>query len=483
MRLVVPDLGTEDFFDYCIIGTGPAGITCALSLATNGTRVALLEGGGREYSERSQNLYRGQVIGDPCFALDATRLRYFGGTSNHWAGWCRPLDPFDFEAKGAFRETQWPIAKADLDPYLRPAAKILEIPDVPEDRLIAGSGFKQFGFVFSPRVNFATKFGERLVSDDGVFLLFDANLTDLETNGGSITSAKVVDSNGNRRRVRARRYILATGGIENSRLLMWSNVQTNGQLVKNANALGRYWMEHPHLNLGEAILASKHPYITDDWIPFFNNDRNVAFFAPTPDTIVEEGILNCGLRFFPVSYEGARKIVADIACVAPDWGKRALHQLGKNLVCGGQIQAVIEQEPRAVNRIELSDERDALGIPRPRLHWQKSDNDIRTAQITALRFGEYLARSNIGRLRLDPWVLGDGDIPAVDQFTGAHHMGGTRMANSAKDGVVDSNCKVFGQSNLYIAGSSIFRSGGHANPTLTIVQLALRLANHLQGTR
>ena len=68
MRLAVPDLNTEDFFDYCIIGTGPAGITCALSLATNGTRVALLEGGGREYSERSQNLNRGQVVGDPYIA-------------------------------------------------------------------------------------------------------------------------------------------------------------------------------------------------------------------------------------------------------------------------------------------------------------------------------------------------------------------------------------------------------------------------------
>ena len=158
------------------------------------------------------------------------------------------------------------------------------------------------------------------MSDDGVFLLFDANVIGLETNGDSITGVQIVDSDGNRRHVRARRYILATGGIENSRLLLWSNVQTNGQLVKDANALGRYWLEHPHFTLGEAIVTGNLPFVTDDWIRFFNNDRNIAFFAPTPDTIVKEGILNCGLRFNRVSYGGANKIVADIACVAPDWG-------------------------------------------------------------------------------------------------------------------------------------------------------------------
>jgi len=475
MRLSVTDLSAEDLFDYCIIGTGPAGITCALSLAASGTRIILLEGGGREYSERSQNLYRGQVVGDPYFALDESRLRYFGGTSNHWNGTVRTLDAFDFKAKGAFPETKWPIAKADLDPYFQPAADIFEIPVLPSDRPVSGSGFNQVHFIFSDSVRFAKKFEARIVSNTGIFLVFDANMTGLETNGESVTGAQIVDSDGNRRRVRARRYILATGGIENSRLLLWSNVQTNGQLVKDANTLGRYWMEHPIFRLGEAILTGDFPSVTDG--------PRIAFFSPTPDTMIKEGILNCGLSFFLLHYEGAKKIVADIACVVPDLGKWALNQLGKNLICVVQVRAAWEQEPRADNRIELSDERDALGMPRSRLHWRKSKTDFRTPQVSALRFGEYMARSNIGRLRLDPWVLGEGEFPADDELAGNHHMGGTRMAATAEHGVVDSNCKVFGQTNLYIAGSSVFASGGHANPTLTIVQLALRLADHLRATR
>jgi choline dehydrogenase-like flavoprotein len=478
MLLNVGDLSAEDLFDYCIIGTGPAGITCALSLAKNGTRVVLLEGGEREYTERSQNLYRGQIVGDPYFPLDELRLRYFGGTSNHWGGLCRTLDAFDFEAKGAFQDTKWPIAKDDLDPYFQPAADILEIPDLPGDQPIVGSGFNHIHFLQSPPVLFAEKFGERLEADAGIFLLFDANVTSLETNGESITGAQIVDSDGNRRRVQAGRYILATGGIENNRLLLWSNIQTNGQVVKAGNTLGKYWTEHPTFTLGEAILNGDFPSVS--------RELSTAFFAPTPDTIIKEGILNCGLFVNLVPHEGAKKIIADVACVAPDLGKWALNQLGKRLICVVQIRAAWEQEPRAVNRIELSDERDALGIPRPRLHWQKGETDLRTPQITARRFGEYMARSKIGRLRLNPWVLGEGDMPGDDNYGGfpyfGHHIGGTRMAASAEHGVVDSNCKVFGQTNLYIAGSSVFASGGHANPTLTIVQLALRLVDHLRAT-
>ncbi len=102
--------------------------------------------------------------------------------------------------------------------------------------------------------------------------------------------------------------------------------------------------------------------------------------------------------------------------------------------------------------------------------------------MVARRLGAYLARANLGRMRLDPWVLGEADLPTNDRIGGPHHMGGTRMAGSPAEGVVDADCKVFGQSNLYLAGSSVFPSGGYANPTLTIIQLALRLADHLHAT-
>jgi choline dehydrogenase-like flavoprotein len=465
------DLGPDDRFDCCVIGTGPAGMSCALALAARGKRVALMEGGAREQSEWSQDLYRGRVVGDRYSDLSVSRLRFFGGTSNHWAGWCRTLDEADFEAKGSFTETRWPIGKADLDPYLAEASRILEVPAIPPDRPLGDSGINQVFFVFSPPVRFADKYAGRLEADARIFLALEASLSGLETDGASITAARFADGGGAEHRVRAASYVLATGGIENSRLLLWSNEQTGGQVVKQASALGRYWMEHLHMELGAAIFSGRSAYALDR--------LRHAYFAPTPAAMREDDILNCGLRLQVIDYEGTRGLVADVACVAPDLSRWMLRQLGRNLICGAVLAAAWEQEPRAENRIELDSERDALGMPRARLVWRKSDTDLRTVRETALRFGAHFARSDGGRVRVDPWVMGEAAWPDVGEIGGFHHMGGTRMAMSQARGVVDRDCKVFGQSNLFVAGSSVFPSGGHANPTLTIVQLALRLADHI----
>ncbi len=303
----------------------------------------------------------------------------------------------------------------------------------------------------------------------------DANLLRLETNGPDITGAHVVTSAGVRRSVRARCFVLATGGIENSRLLLWSNAQAGGQVVKNPETLGRYWMEHPHAALGEAIVSRDLDFES-------SLVGHMVFFAPTPATLSEYGILNCNITLDMVPYyEGARRLIADIACVAPEWATWAARQLGRNLTCAAQVYCGWEQEPRAENRVELGPDLDSLGVPRPRLHWRKSEIDRRTPRLAAEAVGVHLAATDAGRMRLDPWVLGEGDFPAGQQLAGNHHMGGTRMANSPVSGVVDRDCKVFGQSNLYLAGSSVFPSGGYAPPTLTIVQLALRLADHLEA--
>jgi choline dehydrogenase-like flavoprotein len=130
----------------------------------------------------------------------------------------------------------------------------------------------------------------------------------------------------------------------------------------------------------------------------------------------------------------------------------------------------------------LGADRDPHGMPRAELHWRLSDFDRRTILGSATLLAEEMVRQNFGRVRLDPWVLGTGSFPADDEVKGNHHMGGTRMSTQPGHGVVDADCKVHGLSNLYVAGSSVFPSGGAANPTLTIVQLALRLAEHLCGS-
>ncbi len=193
----------------------------------------------------------------------------------------------------------------------------------------------------------------------------------------------------------------------------------------------------------------------------------------------EDKSLNCRMTLQSMDYQGTKRLLADIACVAPDFALWASDLMGRDLTCGLKVQAAWEQEPLEANRIALSDEADRLGVPRAKLLWKKSIYDVQTAKAAVSRFGEYLAQSGNGRLRVAQWVLDEGPFPGNDPKSGNHHMGGTRMAATANDGIVDSNCKVFGQANLFIAGSSVFPSGGHANPTFTIVQLVSRLGDHL----
>lgn len=141
-----------------------------------------------------------------------------------------------------------------------------------------------------------------------------------------------------------------------------------------------------------------------------------------------------------------------------------------------------EQVPNPESRVTLAAERDAVGVPRPKLDWQLTMQDKEATRRACRMVGEELARLGIGRMRLDDWLLADGDDwQGLD--VRYHHMGTTRMSDDPKQGVVDADCRVHGIDNLYIAGSSVFPTSGYANPTLTIVAMAIRLADHLRQAK
>jgi choline dehydrogenase-like flavoprotein len=474
------ELGDDEQFDCCIIGSGPAGICCALKLAMAGKKVILLEGGSNEYSSESQDCYAGSMSGDLYRGLTSTRLRFFGGTSNHWNGWCRPLESWDFERKAA-ADTEWPIRREDLDPYLESATDILELPSIPADRPVSDSGLFQFDFVWAPPyqnlnsyfpVRFLQKYFKVLEAHKHLHLFLDTNLLLLETDGRKVTGARVGAFGDKRTIVRAHAFVLATGGIENSRMLLWSNEVAKGELVHDPSTLGRYWMEHPHYTLGFGFLSAA---VLDDTK---SSQRGRLYLAPSRESIQNKRILNMGLRVDRLA-EGQREIIEHFASVAPEVGGKALQDFDDGQRNAFRLRGAWEQEPTAENRVSLTSDIDALGIPRVNLHWQKTELDRRTAKVSAELFGNYIARANLGRLRLEPWLADNLDFPTNDTLCGNHHMGGTRMADAPARGIVDGNCQVFGQANLFVAGSSIFPSGGHANPTMTIVQLSLRLGDYL----
>lgn len=455
----------------CILGSGPAGITIARKLAAAGIPVVIFEAGSREFSDGSQDFYRGTTIGDPYFDLDITRLRFMGGSSNHWAGWCRVLDKHDFQPKAWAPDTGWPISRADIEPYLAEVHDILELPPFRPDVPISDD-IRWVQLIKSPAVRFAGKYGDELDKSRNIAVVLNTYATELDGDGDKVTGARLWSNGRDVGTFTANYFIACTGGLENSRLLLWSNERSNGGVVPNATALGRYWMEHPTFEGGNAILA--------DYGEFEVDAVNEAFFSPSPAAMERLQIMNFGIRLIETPYPGIKKLIADLACTAPDLAEWTAYQTGQNLRCAAQLYVAWEQAPLASNQIELSRmEVDHAGVPRIELHWRKSALERRTILDGLRLFGQTLAEKNLGRVRIADWLLNGEEFPKDQELAGHHHMGGTRMGTDPARSVVDANCKVHGMENLYIGGSSVFCTAGECNPTTTITALACRLGDHL----
>lgn len=455
----------------CIVGSGPAGVTVARKLAATGIPVAIFEAGGADYSDESQDFYKGNVVGDPYFDLDVTRLRYLGGNSNHWAGWCRELDAVDFEPKPWVPDTGWPIRRTDLEPYFEEVRGILELDTFRPDRLVSDD-IRWVQLIKSPAVRFGEKYRPEIEASSRIALVLDTYVTELLGDGTQVTGAKIFSGGQDRGTFRADYFMVATGGLENSRLLLWSNERANGGVVPNARALGRYWLEHPHFEAGDAILTDPEEFEVDA--------SYEAFFSPTLAAMQRKEILNFGVRLVETPYHGVKSLLADLACTAPDTAEWMAASVSSNLRCAAQLHVAWEQAPVESNRVALSaTARDALGIPRIELHWRKSETERRTVTEAVRMFGETMAKQDLGRVRMADWLQNGEDYPTDMETAGHHHMGGTRMGDDPAKSVVDADCRVHGMRNLFIGGSSVFPTSGQCNPTTTLTTLAVRLGEHL----
>ena len=451
-------------FDFLIIGAGVAGTVLAKSLASAGKKVALIEGGGSEYTESSQNFYKGKITGDPYFDLDITRLRFFGGSSNHWTGMCRSFEKIDFERTYLGNIYKWPIKFSDIDKYKKLACDILGITSEFNEEMENNSYIKSIGFNMS-EVNFKEKYFNEFILNKNIYLFLNANLTKFNGKNRKIKSVNIRSLNNNQLELTANKIIIATGGIENCRILLWMDKFYPDIFFEKNLPIGKYWMEHPHFTLGKAIIDKKRVSKT--------------YYSLTADIQKKLGILNCGFRISHLDEINTTELIRDLICIAPRLGNKLAKLAGKNLVCGAIFRAAWEQSPSINSMISLSKDLDSFGMPRVNLHWEKNKLDRDTIKKSIATFNDWILNNDIGRLNLFDWVSKDLSYPIDDELGGHHHMGGTRMHESKNYGVVNSNCKVYGSDNLYIAGSSLFTTGGHNNPTLPIVQLALRLSEHL----
>lgn len=491
----LPDIN----YDFCIAGAGFAGIVLAVALSKMGYQIVLLEGGDVDFWEDSQELYQGTIIGRDYVPLDATRLRQLGGTSGHWAGSCRPLSESVFKRHPHIPDSGWPISKADLAPFLKKTCEILEIETFPADEELPGSEemLNRVAFRKSPPVRFNEKYSEILKYAENITLVLKANLTGIKV-GSSARLIEAFEIQGyiegrEARELKARAFVLALGGIENARILLNVRERAREGLWQGTALAGRYFAEHPHHALGQVVAE-----------PVFGLGTSSVFVEATPDLMRREKIGNCILRLEPAAkFVSSRDRPDDLKSKVKEFlcSSELLYDLAISIrpfrcprtnedsilsgaaVEAGIVRAMAEQAPNPDSRVLLSDERDRFGLRRVALDWQLSAVDKRTMARVGMEFGKAMARSGLGRVKLADWILDeDSEVPGVKdghEALGNHHMGTTRMATSAQEGVVDQDCKVYGKDNLFIAGSSVFTTGGAANPTFTIVQLALRLSSHL----
>jgi choline dehydrogenase-like flavoprotein len=466
----------RDHYDLCIIGGGPAGITLALRLAGNGRRVLLVEGGGHEYSSASQNLYKISSSGLEMYAHE-TRLRYLGGTSNHWAGRCRPFEKSDFTVGPPGPVPGWPIAFSEIERNLSAAMDIVDLAPHSGFKAINasldGTDFEADRFLLSPPTRFAQKYAKQLNETEGLDVFIHCNCVDLEFDSktGRIATIVVSDYQLHRERVTAKRFILATGGIENARHLLNSESLAAGGIVSKDGFVGRCFMEHLNVEMGNFILKdgqgtdARQEYFTTDAFVMAHNSGKGNVTATLVSEVKSYGRMAAIKSFF-------ENLICEVGA------ERKVEFIAKFDCPGdGVIGTLIEQFPNPDSRISLLDERDALGMRKVEIHWALTPADRETVKSIGLEVAKCFADTGLGFVKLEEYVY-DVDVP-LKLNPHAHHMGTTRMASSPEFGVVDENCKVFGVENLYVAGSSVFSTGGACNPTMPLLQLALRLAEHL----
>ncbi len=466
-------------YDVCVCGSGPAGITTARKLAARGKRVLLLEAGGVEPSAASIDVYRGKSVGATYWGVESCRLRYFGGTSNHWTGLCGVFDDIDFAARDIWGLPGWPITRKQAYAHIDEAAEILDLPgglfskSAPPG--FSAERFQEAALQKSPPTRFGEKYRSELQNSDNVDVVINANVTGfaLSLDGARVDSIDIADYDNRRFTARAAHYVFAFGALENARFLLNADRRLSGALSAKTDFIGKCFMEHFNILMGRFIVTN----------PKFWMQHSAIEIAPRAAALSAMGVGNSVLSINSnarLTYYGRlapmRRAMRETVCAAPGLTKFSRRFWEFPCPGDGIVTTIMEQCPDPASRVTLDDSKtDAFGGQRLILDWQINDVDRKTMRDLAIDLGKGFVQSSLGRLRINSDVMtGEADLGMH-----CHQMGTTRMSENGRTGVVDGDCKLHGIDNLFIGGSSVFPTGGGVNPTFTIVCLALRMGEHI----
>lgn len=528
-------LDAEIAADVLVIGGGAAGIAIALALSEKRIDVVLLESGGLAPDGETQGLYAGPVVGHAYEPLDLARSRFLGGSTNCWGGWCRPLDDLDFERRPWIANSGWPFARGTLLSYYDRAQALMGLGAFEYDLDRWRGAFATDRMSLLPIVgdkvvnviNHLTapaRFG-RLYYDDlsaatNIRLVLRANAIEIETDATAarVERVHVATLCDRRFTVAPKVVVLATGGIENARLLLLSNRAQSSGLGNGYDRVGRYFMDHPRLAptrvrlrnqrrhrplydntleltrraLGTGRLpVAAHLAPSETWqraarLPNSRTYLTARYFGSMSEAFralkTVRRTLNARRRFGVAPRDVAAEIRRNLPILVPHAPVVALalfdHLVNPDFLPREfNLETVIEPTPNFESRVTLADERDQLGLRRARLDWRLAAEDKERFAASHRLVVDELTRQGLIA------VAGEGPEPIDAWPENArwcwHHMGTTRMDADPKKGVVDADCRVHGVKNLFIAGSSVFPTVGSDTPTLTIVALALRIADKI----
>ncbi|MCR8924111.1 GMC family oxidoreductase [Dasania sp. GY-MA-18] len=508
--------------ELCIVGGGVAGIVLANELSSAFSSIVVIESGSQDYNAQAQELYEAESqheqIPNPLYS----RLRMLGGSSNHWENNTSPFSPLDFEKRDWIKNSGWPLGFEELSDYYKKAGWYCGVGDDGYDQnywskklekndLAAGSQVlkTQISKYAVPPVRFFQQHGDVLINSNNITVYTGLNLVDIiyNKNNKDVELAKAINTGGNELSVSAKIFIFCLGGIENARMMLVFNDKYDNQLGNQGDSVGRYFMEHPTPRAAQLLADSPERY--SFYLGEETGDKLVAGYFSLEESVVRseqttnlrmplhpstEYMLSDGISSYHILSDAIAKgdvpenfgqhllnLTADIDLVAEAVSRKkfqkSLFDYSKNFA-GFQMPMMMEQTPHRDNRIRLGSKKDKMGISKLKIDWELKESDKAMVWKTLELAANEIGALDIGRMRLlyerasRIW----GDQLGFSQ----HHMGTTRMAENPDNGVVDKYHRVFGTNNLFMGGSSVFSTGGHVAPTLTIVAMTIRLADYIK---
>lgn len=509
--------------DLLIVGAGIAGLVLSDALRGSGRRVDVLEAGGESLELESQALYAAEMEATPHLGTTEGRFRVYGGSSTRWGGQLLPLSPHDFAPRPHVPHSGWPLDPADLSPYLPQCEQLLGVNHAPYDAPL----LQQLPWPrpeisqadLQPRFskwapfrcrNVARSLGRRCQEDPATRIFLHASVTaiDLHADGRHVEGVQVCTLHGTAFRFRARQVVIAAGTIETTRLLLASRRVHSKGIGNHSDHLGRWF--HDHLSVKAAVLqprrrrellqrlapwylgATRHTLKLESTAAWqarqscLNVMGHLVFEAPDTSGFAwlrqqlqsrQSG--SAERQALPAPY--LEKLPAESLDVAYLAWKRLVRQR-RWCTASAAITLYIdtEQLPNPASRIRLSANRDAIGMPKAVVQWQWDERERQAFAAYRQLFQSQWQAWNFGPIHwLESFEPDSGWQHNVSDTY--HQMGGTRMAANSSHGVVDAHLCVHDLDNLFVASCSVFPTGGSSNPTLTLMQLTLRLAQRLQS--